>query len=1072
MKNLRKVLALVLACAMMFGTIAVVSAKTFPDVKVDATYAESVSLLSALKIIDGDTTGNFNPDKTITRAEFAKVLAVALGATSVSPVDTKFTDVTKAHWASGYIAFANQLGIINGYDAATFGPEDPVTYEQAIKMIVVAIGHGQVAISNGGYPTGYLMVAADQQITKNATGKVGDPAVRSTVAVLLANGINTPVMERVKYGTTEEYAVMDGTNGYSYKTLLNTKLNTYKVEATVTANDKTNMVKNGSVNKVGLVSIDITNYLSLDVNKVFSGLATLTGIKANASGADKLVGQSVVAYLYENTVGDFEVFSASPKAGKNVTISIKDGQCFDPSKDTSVRPADQTNLMPVAPITPIFAYWEVSRDTDTRIKTIDVLPTATLMFNGVSQGTLAQAGAVALATSGANSMIKPSTGTVDLVDIDNDGSVDIINVKSYSTVVVDTVDTNRINFSNSYKAEGTASFGSIGGSISFDTYKNTKLNSWTITKAGVAIDVKDIAKSIAQNDIVNFCTDNYADPTYYDIIVTSSKITGTVTEFDSSAGKYTIEGKQYKLNELVDSSSVALQDKGDFYLDMRGKVAYVDTVSTANNSYAYLDKMGANSMGDLQMRMFNYEGKDMTLNISSNVKINDVSAASQVLTTPYALADIQSIFAGTPAAAVAGTTVGNLMATYGGYPAATLVTPTIFLQALTNATINGFTAPTFNATVMASLAGSYENNKLVTYTADSTSITGISLALNRPNDDKVFNFAGSYPSVEYKAALTKFASGKAITDSTIVFYIPYLTKTISDYEVRKVSSLTDAAIYSPLFYGNNSTNGAGAVVLYADPGSLPATASEAVFNKSTTGKDADNNDVNKLYVWQDGAAVAAPLVAVKNEVTVTGAKTSINALTPGDVFIYNVNSKGNVDTMQVLFAPGIVQALYPTDLGYSPMEFANKINVAGVEKDWKPTDTTIAQNPLYATADSEIYFGYVYKKTSVAAGVKVSIVGPDGTLDNSSILNGEKDFIVPSTAKVVVYNPTLGETRKISAGTIGDIMVSTFIKQKIAGNTIEAIDFAQTVKDDLKYAYIRMYKGAVTEVVVVDYAVQ
>ena len=51
----------------------------FPDVPATAPYAEAVKVLSEAGIIQGDTSGNFNPDRTVTRAQTAAVLCRMLG---------------------------------------------------------------------------------------------------------------------------------------------------------------------------------------------------------------------------------------------------------------------------------------------------------------------------------------------------------------------------------------------------------------------------------------------------------------------------------------------------------------------------------------------------------------------------------------------------------------------------------------------------------------------------------------------------------------------------------------------------------------------------------------------------------------------------------------------------------------------------------------------------------------------------------------------------------------------------------------------------------------------------------
>ena len=125
MKDLRKVLALVIAFTMMLGFG--VSASVFPDVADDASYAEAVTTLNALGIMCGDDKGEFRPDATITRAEAAAVVIRAKGleeASNGAKGATAFSDVAADHWATGYINLASQSGIVNGFTDGTFRPEE------------------------------------------------------------------------------------------------------------------------------------------------------------------------------------------------------------------------------------------------------------------------------------------------------------------------------------------------------------------------------------------------------------------------------------------------------------------------------------------------------------------------------------------------------------------------------------------------------------------------------------------------------------------------------------------------------------------------------------------------------------------------------------------------------------------------------------------------------------------------------------------------------------------------------------------------------------------------------------
>ena len=73
MRNLKKILALVLALVMSFSLMATANAFTDSD-KINDTYEEAVEVLSALKVFQGYDNGSFVPQGSITRAEVAAII--------------------------------------------------------------------------------------------------------------------------------------------------------------------------------------------------------------------------------------------------------------------------------------------------------------------------------------------------------------------------------------------------------------------------------------------------------------------------------------------------------------------------------------------------------------------------------------------------------------------------------------------------------------------------------------------------------------------------------------------------------------------------------------------------------------------------------------------------------------------------------------------------------------------------------------------------------------------------------------------------------------------------------------
>ena len=210
---MKKLLALMLSMAMVFtiGT----SVMAYSDVEEGTYVSEAVTVLSNLDILNGYEDGTFKPEATITRAEMAKIVCETLGYYGMGSDKTPFDDVEPKHWAAGYINTAASLGIINGYGNGKFGPEDTVTYEQAVKMVVCALGYEAMAADRGGWPAGYTSVAANIGLTKGMSS-----SVRGDIAVLIYNALTTPVMEQTSYGSDTRYEVLDGAGNKEYKTIL------------------------------------------------------------------------------------------------------------------------------------------------------------------------------------------------------------------------------------------------------------------------------------------------------------------------------------------------------------------------------------------------------------------------------------------------------------------------------------------------------------------------------------------------------------------------------------------------------------------------------------------------------------------------------------------------------------------------------------------------------------------------------------------------------------------------------------------------------------------------------------
>ncbi|WP_055107662.1 immunoglobulin-like domain-containing protein [Paenibacillus ihumii] len=110
--------------------------KTFADVGEHHWARKAIKKMSARHIIEGVDDARFDPQGNVTRAQFAAMLARALGLTA--PGSMTFTDVDPDVWYAEAIAKASGAGIVHGRDLSTFAPNDAMTREEMAVMIVRA----------------------------------------------------------------------------------------------------------------------------------------------------------------------------------------------------------------------------------------------------------------------------------------------------------------------------------------------------------------------------------------------------------------------------------------------------------------------------------------------------------------------------------------------------------------------------------------------------------------------------------------------------------------------------------------------------------------------------------------------------------------------------------------------------------------------------------------------------------------------------------------------------------------------------------------------------------------------
>lgn len=104
----------------------------FDDVSAKNWYVQPVETLASLHIIEGVGNGTFEPNRAITRAEFAAIAARFANALTAG---TSFADVDEDAWYAVFVSTAASFGWINGVGNGMYEPNRPITRTEAAAII-------------------------------------------------------------------------------------------------------------------------------------------------------------------------------------------------------------------------------------------------------------------------------------------------------------------------------------------------------------------------------------------------------------------------------------------------------------------------------------------------------------------------------------------------------------------------------------------------------------------------------------------------------------------------------------------------------------------------------------------------------------------------------------------------------------------------------------------------------------------------------------------------------------------------------------------------------------------------
>ncbi len=536
----KKRLAALAASVMLISSLAMpaVSNAAFSDVPDSNAYKTAITTLSKLKIINGYDDGTFGPEKAITRAEFTKIVVFVLGYGELQTTTDQFEDLSLSHWANTYVKTAYDLGIINGYDDFTFGPDDPVTYEQALKMVVCMLGYQTDAEAKGGYPEGYRAESLSIDLQKDIKGiEYTANAPREIIAQVMYNALEVKLRENngTKWETTN-------------KTILNDYLDVYKIKATVVGVEESTTAECRAKLGPGQIAVKDSKTdeeIVIDYTEFTQSLTTMTSY----------LGQTVQLYYRLDDEDKFLV-EIDNETSRNEEITI-----------SSFDIADYSELS--------LKYYP---DESTKTKTIKLdKRDYSVRYNGRAVNEPVQfAGESYSLEDVLETWLDPKSeyfiyGTARIIDSGADGSYNIIDIYDYDTIVALSTPT-----SPEYKVSDKTV---AGNALLLDPdaadYK------FTLTRDGSDI----TPSSVRAGDVLTVAAN--LDYDYITVYDTNASVTGTITAINTNAD--TAEDRTIS----IDNVKYHVSPRFLYYMEAKEQ----RTLETGMQITAYTDYLGTLEWG-------------------------------------------------------------------------------------------------------------------------------------------------------------------------------------------------------------------------------------------------------------------------------------------------------------------------------------------------------------------------------------------------------------------------------------------------------------------------------------------
>lgn len=205
-------LASALAASLAVMPIGAAGTSSFGDIS-DRETAVNADILRLMGVVSGTGGNQFNPNGTLTRAEFCTMVVKFMQQGDQVPIHatrTIFSDVTSKHWAQGYVNLAASLTVkdgerevplISGVGDGRFQPDEKITQAQAATILIRVLGYSSEQ-AGAVWPQSYMNLAESIGLSDGLPSDYNAALTRGQAAQLFVNALSCKNGEGSDYYTT------------------------------------------------------------------------------------------------------------------------------------------------------------------------------------------------------------------------------------------------------------------------------------------------------------------------------------------------------------------------------------------------------------------------------------------------------------------------------------------------------------------------------------------------------------------------------------------------------------------------------------------------------------------------------------------------------------------------------------------------------------------------------------------------------------------------------------------------------------------------------------------------------